>query len=163
MTEPESEDVIRVGHLALSNGQLAVIYINEGRIEIPVYPPRSDGPLNEAGEVEPVTVVDLTAEEAHQFAEMIDRAVERAADDGRVGERGDETPGGLLDTALAAAAEVERRFNHILPGELQELSDRLATAAVAWKAFLDAELARWRPLRLIKNEEGAADDEDRTD
>jgi hypothetical protein len=150
-TEPESEPT-RVAHLALGGGQLAVVYIRGGRVEVPIYPPGSDGPVDEHGEIQPDAVLEMSPQEAAVLASMLDRAAVRADDDGRVGED-EAVTGGLLDTALAAAAEIDRAFNHILPGELQELSDRLAQAANAWKAFLDSELAQWRPLRLVKTEE----------
>jgi hypothetical protein len=151
--EPDRSPV-RVAHLALGGGQLVVVYIRGARVEVPIYP-ADDGPLNEAGEVEPAIVVDLTVEEAATLASMLGRAVVRADDDGCVGE--DAVAGGLLDNALTAASEIDRAFNGILPHELSELSDRLAVAATAWKKFLDAELGSWRHLRLVTNDEDGGD------
>jgi hypothetical protein len=151
LTEPEPEPV-RVGHLTIGCGMLVIVYIRGTKIEIPVYP-HDDGPLDAAGEVQPSTVVEMSISEACTLSAMLADAAARAADDGW--DADDESVvGGLLDACLSTAAAIDAEFSGILPGRLEELSEQLAATAVAWREFLNSELAHWRPLRLVKDDDG---------
>jgi hypothetical protein len=141
--------------LTLVDGRLAVIYVNaDGQLAVPIWAAGTNDPLDDDGKVQPTFILDLTITDAHEFAWMLEQAATRADDAGL--ERGGEVSGGLLDNALAAAAAIDVEFNGILPGRLVELSEQLATAATAWKMFLDAQLKDWKPLRLIKNDDPEA-------
>jgi hypothetical protein len=150
MNAPELEpEPVRTGHAAFGNGMLAVIYLLGKQVQIPIYP-ADDPPPDEHGEIQPVITLEMSPEEAHALAAMISDAAYRVnADNGE----DDAVAGGLLDTALAAAAAIDAEFCRILPGRLQELTDELVKSATAWKALLDSELRHWKPLRLVENEE----------
>jgi hypothetical protein len=141
-TKPD-EKPTEIGAVLLEEyGELAVVHVHEGRVEIPIYEPDlddDDDELRHKDDTEHVLV--MGPDEARDFALLLTQASKH------VGKRGRRLDGwGFLDDAVDAAEELIALSNGVMtPATLQAATHRLGDAVTAWREVLDAELGPERP------------------
>jgi hypothetical protein len=77
MSEPKTPDEtcepIEIGHVVDDYDNMAVIYINDGHVEIPIYD--DDTEPGKDGKIPPALVLTLSPENARSLANLLDHAL----------------------------------------------------------------------------------------